>query len=146
MEIGNKPLSSVIYSKSAAKKADITDIEALKRQADRATENLRNLVQKLLVEQGNKAHKKALLYNEAVAQANEALSENGDFGVEAVSDRIVDFAIAIAGDDKSKLEELKAAIDRGFNEAGKAFGGKLPDICNQTYERIMEKLDTWSQE
>jgi len=146
VEIGSNSQASVVYSKADAKKADLVDIEALQQQVDNATENLRNIVQKLILQQGQKTTSATSMYNDAVEQANLAISEEGDYGVEAVSDRIVDFAIAVAGDDKTKLEELKAAIDKGFSEAGKTIGGELPDICNQTYNAIMEKLDNWSQE
>jgi len=146
VEIGKNTQTSLVYSRADAQKSDAVDIKALQEQVEKATENLRNLVQKLLVEQGKKSTKATSLYANAVNQANRAISEDGDFGVEAVSDRIVDFAIVIAGNDKSKLEELKAAIDRGFKEAGKSFGKGLPDICNKTYDAIMEKLDRWSQE
>ena len=72
------------------------------------------------------------------------ISEDGPFGVKAVSDRIVDFAIAVSGNDTSKLGELKAAIDKGFEKARDAFGGTLPDICNRTYDEAMRKLDEWA--
>lgn len=146
VETGNKTQVSLVYSKADAKKSAAADIQALQEQAEKATETLRNLVQKLLLEQGKKAAEGTSLHANAVEQARQSIAEEGDFGVEAVSDRIVDFAIAVAGDDKSKLEELKAAIDRGFKEAGKSFGRDLPDICHQTYDAVMKKLDQWSQE
>lgn len=146
VEIGKNRQTSLVYSKADAKKADAVDIGALQEQVEKATENLRNLVQKLVVEQGQKSVGATSLYANAVEQAGQAISEDGDWGVEAVSDRIVDFAVAVAGDDKSKLEELKAAIDQGFKEAGKTFGQDLPDVCHRTYEAIMEKLDRWSQD
>lgn len=83
---------------------------------------------------------------QTIAEAKQAISENGEYGIKAVSGRIVNFAIAASGGDKSKLEELKAAIDKGFEEAKKAFGGQLPDICSQTYDEIMKKLDDWSKQ
>ena len=61
------------------------------------------------------------------------------------SDTIVYFAKAISGGNKSKLDKLIAAIDKGFSEAGKALGG-LPEISMKTYDRIMEKLDVWKNE
>ncbi len=149
VEIGTTSLPSVVYSKKNSKKLGASDIEALKEQANRATENLRTLVEKLILKQGNLKNTKESctnLYNDTVKQAEFAISEDGDFGIEAVSDRIVSFAIAIAGEDKTKLSELKAAIDKGFDQAGRAFGGKLPDICNQTYDAIMKKLDNWAKE
>jgi hypothetical protein len=81
-----------------------------------------------------------------VEAAKEAISEDGEFGVKAVSNRLVDFAIAISGGDKSKLSELVAAIDEGFAAARKALGGELPEICRQTYDETMRKLNAWANE
>ncbi|MBU8912176.1 MAG: hypothetical protein KOO65_12980 [Desulfobacterales bacterium] len=75
--------------------------------------------------------------------AQDLISENGYLGVEQTSDRIVQFAISLAGNDSKKLEEMKAAIDEGFQMASKALGGSLPEISQKTYNAIMEKLDTW---
>lgn len=60
-------------------------------------------------------------------------------------DKIVEFAIAISGGDKSKLDTLITAIDKGFSEAGRILGG-FPDISLKTYDRIMEKLNDWKNE
>jgi hypothetical protein len=77
-------------------------------------------------------------------KAQELVGEDGYFGVEQTSERIVDFAIATAGGDSSRLAAIKEGIDRGFQEAADAFGGWLPDISYQTYDAIMEKLDSWA--
>ena len=66
------------------------------------------------------------------AQAQADIAEDGYWGVEATSSRIVDFAVALCGDDKDKLEEMKAAFEKGFKEAEKTWGGELPDICQRT--------------
>ena len=61
-------------------------------------------------------------------KAQELISEDGYFGVEQASDRIVQFAISLSGNDPKRLEEIKAGIDKGFQMAAKALGGTLPDI------------------
>ncbi len=78
--------------------------------------------------------------------ATELVSEDGYFGVEKTSQRIVDFAINAFGNDPAKLTQMKDAIDKGFQEAADAFGGKLPDISHQTYAAVMEKLDNFAGE
>jgi hypothetical protein len=77
--------------------------------------------------------------------ARKLIADDGYFGVDQTSDRIVDFAIATAGGDPSRLDAIKAGVEKGFKEALKAFGGSLPDISYQTYDAIMNKLDTWAQ-
>lgn len=78
------------------------------------------------------------------AEAQELVSEDGYFGVEQTSERIVDFAIAATGGDPSQLAAVKEGIEQGFQEAAAAFGGWLPEISYQTYDAIMEKLDSWA--
>lgn len=74
------------------------------------------------------------------------VSEDGYFGIEQTSDRIVDFAIGVAGGDPTRIDAIKAGVEQGFNEALEAFGGWLPDISYDTYDAVMDKLDTWVDE
>ncbi len=157
VEIGVRQETSVTYSKVTGKKLDSSEIDALKAEADAATENLRKLVEELILKQ-NKYYKASIMdsSHDFMAElgittsdaeaAKLAISEDGEFGVKAVSDRLVDFAIAISGGDKSKLSELVSAIDEGFAAAKKAFGGELPAICRQTYDETMRKLNEWAKE
>lgn len=78
--------------------------------------------------------------------AQALIAEDGYFGVKQTSDRIVDFAIAMAGGDPSHLAAIKEGVDKGFSEALDAFGGQLPDISYNTYDAVMEKLDKWAEE
>ncbi len=79
-------------------------------------------------------------------EAQDLTSDDGYFGVEKTSDRIVKLAVDIAGGDPSRIDAIKEGVDRGFEEALKAFGGKLPDISHDTYDAVMEKLDKWVSE
>lgn len=76
-------------------------------------------------------------------EAEQLIADDGYFGVEQTSDRIVEFAKGIAGGDPARIDAIKAGIDKGFNEAKQAFGDWLPDISYSTYDRVMEKLDDW---
>lgn len=76
-------------------------------------------------------------------EAEQLIADDGYFGVERTSDRIVDFAISVAGGDPSRIDAIKAGVEKGFNEAKKAFGDWLPDISYATYDKVMEKLDAW---
>ena len=150
--LGSAQTPSALYTRPKGKGLNATEIEALKAEADKATESLRELVRQMLLKQNEAAEKaagKQRLESVELKPAEEAalsISEDGEFGVKAVSDRIVKFAIAVSGNDPSKLETLKKAIDRGFAEAEKAFGGKLPDISYATHAEVMRKLDAWSQD
>ena len=52
--------------------------------------------------------------------ATELISEDGYFGVDKTSQRIVDFAISAFGSDPAKLTQMKDAIEKGFQEAADA--------------------------
>ncbi len=80
------------------------------------------------------------------ARAQELVADDGYFGVEKTSDRIVAFAKATAGGDPSRIDAIREGINRGFEEALKAFGGWLPDISHDTYDAVMDKLDHWVSE
>ncbi len=77
-------------------------------------------------------------------QATGLVADDGYFGIAKTSDRIVDFATGLAGGDTSKLDTIKAAVEKGFNQAMAALGGQLPDISQSTHDAIMEKLDAWA--
>lgn len=157
IEIGTKQEESVTYSKVTSNKLDAADIDSLKAESEAATENLRKLVEQLILKQ-NKNYKisaedssedllnKLGITTEDVEAATQAVSEDGEFGVKAVSDRLVDFAISISGGDKSKLSELISAIDEGFAAAKQALGGELPEISQKTYDETMRKLNEWANE
>ena len=111
---------------------------------------LRGLVANMLKEQGidfKVANGDQTIDISAISQeeAVELISEDGYFGVEETSDRIVELAIAAAGGDTSKLDAIKEGVEKGFNEAKQAFNGWLPDISYDTYDAVMEKLDAWAE-
>ena len=78
-------------------------------------------------------------------EATQLIADDGYFGVEQTSERIVDFAIGMAGNDPSRLESIKEGIEKAFNEALEAFGDWLPDISYDTHDAVMGKLDTWAE-
>lgn len=110
---------------------------------------LRGLVLNMLKEQGLESTistENGEIDFESLTQedAQELIADDGYFGVEQTSERIVNFAIGIAGGDVSRLEAIKEGVEKGFQEALDAFGGWLPDISHQTYDTVMEKLDKWA--
>jgi hypothetical protein len=142
VELGSSQSSAGTYTK---RKLNASDVESIQSAAERAYANLRMLVEQVLKGQHKadvKSSGKVGAVNEVDA-AKQAISEDGEFGVKAVSDRIVQFAIAVSGGDKAQYEKLKSAIDKGFQQAGKALGGELPAISQQTYKEVMRKLENW---
>lgn len=68
------------------------------------------------------------------AQAQKDISEDGYWGVKQTSQRLFDFASALAGDDVEKMQEMQKAMQKGFKLATKSWGRALPDISNSTLD------------
>jgi hypothetical protein len=66
------------------------------------------------------------------AQAQRDISEDGYYGVKQTSQRLFDFACALAGDDVDKMKEMQKAMEKGFKQATKTWGRELPAICKET--------------
>ena len=77
------------------------------------------------------------------AQAQEDISENGYYGVKQTSERLFDFAMALAGDDVDKMKEMQAAVEKGFKLATKAWGRELPSISRDTMDAANKLFDDY---
>ena len=146
VDIKNTPEKKATYDNPGVVKPDIKKIEQLKKQADDALRPLRQMVEELLKKQGIyfKDGKMVEIDGETRAEAQRLISEDGEYGIENTANRLFEFAKAVSGNDKTKINELKSAIEKGYKAAEKAFGGELPEICKKTLERTMEKLDQWA--
>ncbi len=52
-----------------------------------------------------------------IERAKAAIADDGEYGVQQVAARILNFAQAFIGADPSRLESLRAAVEKGFAEA-----------------------------
>ncbi len=116
--------------------------------ADSEYYTLKSIVSSMLSEQGmtvsDALDKQPYIIDEATKEeAAKLVEEEGYWGVKKTSDRIFQFAVNAAGNDTSKIEEIRAALEKGFNMALDSFGGTLPEISYQTYDAVLEKLDDW---
>ena len=80
------------------------------------------------------------------AQAQADIAEDGYWGVSQTSSRILDFATALTGGDPGKIEEMRNAFKKGYEQAEKTWGGKLPEISQKTYDAVMEGFDKLAKE
>ena len=138
-------------------KQDTALINKLKADVEARTAQFRSLVEKLIMGQGNAIgtaddiwsflRKGDFTVDAATkAQAQADIAEDGYWGVQQTSDRIIDFAKALTGGDPDKIEEMKEAFEKGFKQAEKTWGGKLPEISKKTYDAVFEKFDAWAAE
>ena len=77
------------------------------------------------------------------AQAQQDISEDGYYGVKQTSERLFDFASALAGDDVEKMKKMQAAMQKGFKQATGAWGKDLPDICQKTLDAANKKFEDY---
>ncbi len=153
-EVSGQKTNSEITAANEGKTHGTTaeEINSLWEEANRATQHLRDLVRQLLESQGKTfkdvlSGKESLVVDEETrAAAAEAVSENGESGVQAVSDRIVAFAKAISNDNPEMYDKLMGAINEGFAQAEKILGGQLPEICKQTREEVNRKMEEWKNQ
>lgn len=86
-------------------------------------------------------YKTLLVDKKSIERAKVSVSEDGYYGVNKTSSRILNFAKSIAGDNLGKLNDMKKAVDRGFDKVRRMWGDKLPDISQDTYNKVMEGFD-----
>lgn len=152
--------SGVIYESSAATetaskktyKQDTALITKLKADADARTAQFKSLVEQIIVNQGKTLGKTDSIWSflasgdftvdaATKAQAQADIAEDGYWSVEQTSGRIIDFATALTGGDPDKIEAMRDAFKKGFEQATKTWGDKLPDISQKTYQAVMDKFD-----
>ncbi|WP_456109980.1 hypothetical protein [Roseburia hominis] len=160
-ESSTKTDTGVVYEKSSdqtsgtvTKKTDYALINKLKADAKERTSQLRSLVEKMMTKQGvaigtadsmwSFLAKGDFTVDEATrAQAQADIADDGYWGVDQTSDRILDFAKALSGNDPEKADLLLDAFKKGFKEATKSWGQDLPDISQRTYDAVVEKFNKW---
>lgn len=154
--------TGAVYEKSTSGKKttykqNTALVNQLKADAEQRTNQLRSLVEKIMTKQGQTIGTADDMWKfiaggnftvdaETKAQAQKDIAEDGYWGVEQTSDRIISFATALTGGDPDKIEEMRKAFEKGFGEATKSWGKTLPDISQRTYDAVMEKFDKMAQD
>lgn len=156
-----KSETGVVYEKS---ESTVTDkrkalVAQLKMEQEERQKQLLDIVRKSITGQGNSfamattddmwkflASGKVTVDEATRKKAQEDISEDGYWGVKKTSDRIIDFAKALTGNDASKIGLMRDAFEKGFKQATKTWGKELPSISQQTYKAVMDKFDAWEKE
>lgn len=157
---------AAVYEKSSDDKALTTDnykksdrsalVQQLKADQEKMINNLLDIVMKTINGQGSTfaiatqddmwkflAEGKFTADADTIAKAKEDISEDGYWGVNQTSDRIVDFAIALSGGDTSKADQLLDAFKKGYEQATGTWGKELPEITKKTYDAVLDKFNKW---
>lgn len=143
--------------KNMSEKERASLVQKLKADADARTAQLRSLVEKMFLQQGQKITDSDSMWKflasgdytvdrETAEAAKEAISEDGYWGVKQTSQRIFDMAVALSGGDSEKMDDMLEAFKKGFKQATKTWGKELPDISQQTYSAVLEKFENFKNE
>ena len=151
----------VIYDKSSStttgtdyKTNNAALIQKLKQDSEDRINQLKDIVSQMMTKQGTAIGKADDIWSflasgdftideAAKKKAQEEISEDGYWCVKQTSDRILDFAKALSGNDPEKADLLIDAFKKGFEDATKSWGKDLPDISQRTYDAVLEKFDKW---
>lgn len=160
-EKGDTQATDAVYEKSEAesknapysinkmsKEERASLVQQLKEDQENRQRSLTELVQKMLGKQAETygiamgddsiwkmfADGNFTVDEAAKAQAQEDISEDGYWGVKQTSQRLFDFASALAGDDVDKMRQMQAAMEAGFGQAKEAWGKDLPEISGKTLD------------
>ena len=155
-EKGNADKTANAASLKKTQYANPDLVAKLKADAESRTNQLQSIVTQMLSKQGVTFAKANDMWSilasgnftvdaTTKAQAQADIADDGYWGVEQTSDRIIDFAKALAGDDADQLEKMRSAFKKGYKQAEKTWGGKLPDISQKTYDAVMKKFDDLTQ-
>ncbi len=105
-------------------------VQQLKQDEVNRRSQLTDLVQKMLTGQAGTSNLADLFSPENlknvsaadIAKAKEDISEDGYWGVKQTSQRMFDFASALAGDDVDKMKQMQEAMMKGYKNATAAWG------------------------
>ena len=131
-------------------------VAKLKAEQESRTNQLMNIVSQMLGKQANTslqagsddmwkllASGKFEVDPATKAQAQEDISEDGYWGVKQTSQRMFDFASALAGDDPEKMKKMQEAMEKGFKQAEETWGRELPGISQETIKAARQLFEDY---
>ncbi len=126
-------------------------VQQLKQDELDRRNQLASLVQKMFSDQAGVSKLSELFSPENlknvsqadIDQAKKDIAEDGYWGIKQTSQRLFDFASALAGDDPEKMKEMQKAMEKGFKEATGAWGDELPGICKDTFDAANKMFDEY---
>lgn len=135
------------YSASATRKTYTMDTETVERLKSENEQRMANLVKQMLSQQIDRSNMWERLRTgkftadaATIKQAQADIADDGYWGVEQTSDRLVQYATALTGGDPDKLDTMIAAFEKGYAAAEKTWGGTLPSLAQRTREATLKKF------
>ncbi|SFN03806.1 hypothetical protein SAMN05660284_00344 [Formivibrio citricus] len=149
VSIGGQKTEGLTYSKPRAMPESLA---TMLEDSDRKVQEMLDLIRPLIEQQGltmakvASGEQKLTVDQKTIDDAKAAISEDGEWGVRKVAERILSFAKFQMNDDPAQLQKIRDAVELGFSQAKEVLGGELPEISQQTYDTIMAEFDRWEKE
>ncbi len=155
---GSGEKSDAIYSVNKMSKSERAAlVDQLKADQAAREQSLLNIVRKMMdgqgrsysIATGNESLWRVLASGEFTvdaatkSQAQADIAEDGYWGVKQTSQRLFDFASALAGDDVEKMKEMQKAMEKGFKMATGTWGKELPGICKDTMDAANQLFEDY---
>lgn len=133
------------------KKLTPEQVDALKQQVQ---ESMASLAEKMLGQQAEMCKKAdgsfdysaladAMGIGTTPEAAQEAISETGMWGVDAVATRLMDMAMKLSEGNPEMAQTMREAVQKGFAAVGDL--EELPQVCQDTYKEVMKRFDYWEE-
>lgn len=146
-----KPLSSTETIVKMTDAERIALLSKLQEEQQKNTAKMFDFVRETLASQGTTLGKTDDMWKfiasgeykvdaQTILEAQQAISEDGHYGVKQTSERIFEFALALTGGDEKQMRRMEEAVSKGFDAAEKALGGELPSITKETYNAVQQKF------
>ena len=159
----NKNFTQIKYQEKTQKttfsgKIDFKDFEKIREKSENDIEAFEKFINKIFSYQGSYTSRKTtsiksvhIKIKSESAEGAESTEEpsqeiTGYWGAEETSQRILEFAKKISGNNPEKFDLLIGAFKTGFEEAKKAFGGTLPEVSHKTYDLVMDGFEKMKEE
>lgn len=154
-ETATSKIASNINKMSESERSNL--VAKLQSDQEARHKQLTDMVQKLFSTQANKYGQSNDMWkflasgNYTVdaatkSQAQADIAEDGYYGVKKTSERMFEFAMALTGGDVDKMKEMQSAVEKGYKQAEKTWGGNLPDISKQTLDATNQLFEDYYKE
>ena len=144
---------AAVYESNSLKGSHALDADMIKAMKDELEQRTQNLVQQMLGKQMDALTTADESFwqkfrtgeftatQEQIEQAQRDIADDGYWGVDQTSERIVKYAVALSGGDPDKLDTMISAFEKGFQAATKTWGGELPDLAHRTRDAVLSKFE-----
>ncbi|MDY0976711.1 hypothetical protein SOM61_17240 [Massilia sp. CFBP9012] len=150
--LGGRQAEPLTYGSKGGGKVTQSELAGMIEESDRKAQQVMDLIRPLVEQQGLNFAKvvsgeqQLQADPETIEAARAAIADGGELSVEKTSERILGFAKAMIGADPSRMDAIRAAVEKGFQQAQDILGGSLPEISQKTLAAVQAGFDQWQKD